>query len=310
MNLRRYLVRRVLLMVPTFLGITALTFAIAHFAPGDPLHLDSDLAAAVSTPELDAKPLVIVQYGRWLSNLARFDFGRSLVDHRQVSEKLVDALPKTLLLASLALLLAWALAVPSGVYLATARGARRGASILSAGLALASALPSFWVAVLLLLAFANPRALDWFPYQGLSSRWHVVLPVLCLTYPMLALAARQVRAAMQASLAQQYVTAARARGISERRVVWHHAFRNALLPLITVLGLQLPHLISGSVVVERVFGIAGMGSLAIDSVVSRDYPVVMAIATLTALVTMFAMFLVDLAALMVDPRLRGSEAVQ
>ena len=304
MSLRRYLVRRVVLMVPTFLGITALTFAIAHFAPGDPLHLDSDLAGVVAAPTAEAKPPLIAQYAQWLASVARLDFGRSLVDRREVREKIFEALPKTLLLSSLALLLAWVLAVPIGVYLAADRSAGRVTSILSASLALASALPSFWVAVLLLLTFANPHVLDWFPYQGLSSGWHVVLPVLCLAYPTLAFAARQVRAAMQAALAAQYVTAARARGISERRVLWHHAFRNALLPLITVLGLQLPHLISGSVVVERVFGIAGMGSLVIDAVALRDYPVVMAIATLTALVTMLAMFLVDLAALVVDPRLR------
>ncbi len=302
MNLRRYLARRLLVMVPTFLGITALTFAMAHLAPGDPLHLDSE---SVGAPlEVAPAPSIISQYLHWLSRVVRFDFGRSLIDHRETKEKIFEALPSTLLLTSLALLLAWALAIPLGTSLATRRS-----RVIAASLSLASALPSFWVAVLLLLVFANPSVLDWLPYQGLHSASHLVLPVICLTYPLLAFAARQVRAAMQAALAQEYVKAARARGVPERLVIWRHAFRNALLPLVTVLGLQLPHLISGSVVVERVFGIPGMGSLAIDSVAFRDYPVVMGITTLTAVVTMFAMLAVDLAALAIDPRVRTDEVV-
>ncbi len=308
MKVRRLVMRRLVLMVPTFLGITALTFAIAHLAPGDPLHLESDLAAAASS-QVAAAPAdsLIVQYGHWLAKMVRFDFGQSLVDHRDARDKIWEALPNTVLLASLALLLAWLAAVPLGAFLATTKRARTG-SLVAASLSLASAVPSFWLAVLLLLVFANPRAFDWFPFQGLGSPAHVVLPVVCLTYPTLAFATRQVRAAMQTALAQDFVKAARARGIPESRVVWRHAFRNALLPLVTVLGLQLPHLISGSVVVERVFGIPGMGSLAIESVGLRDYPVVMAISTLTAVATMVAMLLVDVVYLAIDPRLRGEVA--
>lgn len=302
MNLRHYVARRLLVMVPTFLGITALTFAIAHFAPGDPLHLDSELASAALTPT--EPPALPSQYLHWLSRVVRFDFGRSLIDHRETKEKIFEALPSTLAITSLALMLAWLLALPLGTYLATRR-----AHLVAASLSLASALPSFWVAVLLLLVFANPNVLDWFPYQGVGSVWHLVLPVICLTYPLLAFAARQVRAAMQAALASEYVKAARARGVPEHLVIWRHAFRNALLPLVTVLGLQLPHLISGSVVVERVFGIPGMGSLAIDSVALRDYPVVMGIATLTAVATMLAMLAVDLVSLAIDPRVRIDEVV-
>ena len=139
---------------------------------------------------------------------------------------------------------------------------------------------------------------------GMRSTELSVLPVICLTYPTLAFATRQVRTAMESALSQDFVKAARARGVSESRVIWQHGFRNALLPLVTVLGLQLPHLISGSVVVERVFGIPGMGSLAVEAVGLRDYPVVMGIATMTAMATLVAMLLVDLAYLVIDPRLR------
>ena len=298
-SLGRYAGRRLLLMVPTFLGITALTFAIAHFAPGDPLQLESDLAVSAQSFGPEPPAPLIGQYVQWLGKLARLDLGRSLIDHRETKTKILEALPSSLVLAGLALLLAWAVAIPLGVFLATKPRSRL-AQTVSASLSVASGLPSFWVAVLLLLLFANPRALEWFPFQGFS-----LLPVLCLTYPALAFSTRQVRAAMQSALGHDFIKAARARGTPESLVIWRHAFRNALLPLVTVLGLQLPHLVSGSVVVERVFGIPGMGSLAVESVGLRDYPVVMGIVTLTALATMLAMLAVDVAGLLADPRLRG-----
>lgn len=301
-SLGRYVGRRLLLMVPTFFGITALTFAIAHFAPGDPLQLESELGGSVQRVQPPPGDSLPGQYLQWLGKLARLDLGRSLIDHRETKTKLLEALPNSMLLAALALLLAWLVAIPLGVFLAT-KPHSRFAQAVSAALSVVSGLPSFWVAVLLLLVFANPRALDWFPFQGFS-----VLPVLCLAYPALAFSTRQVRAAMQLALGHDFIKAARARGAPERLVIWRHAFRNALLPLVTVLGLQLPHLVSGSVVIERVFGIPGMGSLAVESVGLRDYPVVMAIVTLTALATMVAMLLVDVTGLLVDPRLRGEAA--
>jgi peptide/nickel transport system permease protein len=315
---KRYLLRRVVLMVPTFLGITLLTFAMAHLAPGDPLQLDQETVGASqdavrrqrAEKGLDA-PL-LVQYGRWLSRVARLDFGRSLIDQRPVSEKLAESLPRTALVSGLAVLLAFGLAVPLGVFLATRSTFL--ARAISAGLTVVWSVPTFWVAVLLLFVFSNPRALDVLPMQGLGDgslvdlARHLVLPVSCLTYPTLAIATRQVRAAMQEALAQDYVRAARARGIPERRVVWRHALRNSLLPVVTLLGFSLPHVLGGSVVIERVFGIPGMGLLAFDSVGTRDYPTVMGVATVMALATMLSMLAVDVAYGFIDPRIRVEEA--
>lgn len=310
----RYLRRRLLLMVPTFLGITLLTFAVAHLAPGDPLQLDqetpgasaADVARRRAAQGLDAP--VPVQYGRWLSRVARFDFGRSFVDQRPVAEKVLEALPRTALVSGLALLLGFGLAVPLGVVLATRSG--RLARVASSALTLAWSVPTFWVAVLLLSTLSNPQALDVFPMQGLGEgglvdlAWHLVLPVACLTYPTLAVATRHLRAAMQEALASDYVRAARARGISERRVVWRHALRNSLLPVVTLLGFQLPHVLGGSVVIERVFGIPGMGLLAFDAVGARDYPTVMGVATVMATATLLSMLAVDVAYGAIDPRIR------
>jgi len=253
-----------------------------------------------------------VQYARWLSRVARLDFGRSLVDQRPVSEKLAEALPRTALVSGLAILFGFGLAVPLGVYLVTRKTAL--SRLLSAALAVVWSVPTFWVAVLLLLTLSSPRALDVFPMQGLGEggpldlAWHLVLPVACLTYPTLAIATRQVRAAMQDALAQDYVRAARARGIPERRVVWHHALRNSLLPVVTLLGFDLPHVLGGSVVIERVFGIPGMGLLAFDAVGTRDYPTVMGVATVMAVATMLSMLAVDVAYGFIDPRIRVEDA--
>ncbi len=320
--MRPYLVRRLLQMVPTFLGITLLTFAISRLAPGDPLQLDTESAsaagqAAAANDAFRAQhgldlPLH-VQYLRWLGKILTLDFGRSLQDHRPVVEKLAEALPQTLLLASVSLLLAYLLAIPIGVHAAVRPKSkvRRGVTLT---LYLLYAMPTFWVAVMLLLLLG-----DFFPFQGLESSghdamslpgrvldtaWHLVLPVFCLSYPTLAVVSRQVRAAMTDALAQDYVRAARARGIPERSVIFKHALRNSLLPVVTMLGLSLPHLIGGSVVVERVFGINGMGLLAFEAISLRDYPVVMAICTLAALVTMVSVLVADLLYGLADPRIR------
>ncbi len=325
--MRKYLVRRLLQMVPTFFGITMLTFAISHLAPGDPLQLDTEFASGAqgsmvaSMAFRDAHGLDLplpIQYARWLKKILTFDFGRSLQDHRLVSQKLAEALPPTLLLSVVSLLVAYLLAIPIGVHAAVRpRSSVRG--MISLSLHLLYAMPTFWVAVMLLLLLGHI-----FPFQGLESAdakslpilarildiaWHLVLPVFCLSYPTLAVVSRQVRTAMLEALAQDYVRAARARGIPERRVTFHHALRNSLLPVVTLLGTSLPHLIGGSVVVERVFGISGMGLLAFESIALRDFPVVMAICTLAALVTMISMLFADLLYGLVDPRIRvGGQA--
>jgi peptide/nickel transport system permease protein len=225
-----------------------------------------------------------------------------------------------MLLSGLALLFALAVAIPLGARLAVRHG-KPFARVFSAMLFVAYSLPSFWVAVMVLLALATDRGLALFPLQGLTSvsptapfserlsdlAWHLVLPVFCLAYPFGVVLARQVKTAMRESLSQDYVRAARARGVPERVVVYRHALRNSLLPVVTMLGLALPQLVGGSIVVERVFGIPGMGLLAFDAIGYRDYPVVMGVATLAAMVTLISVLLADLLYAVVDPRIRLGE---
>ncbi|MGV3619758.1 MAG: ABC transporter permease [Archangium sp.] len=306
--MKTYLLRRVALMIPTFFGITLLTFVIAQWAPGDPFQLDLEnvvIGQQAIDQQRAAKGLdapVPVQFARWFSRVVQFDFGRSFVDQREVTEKLSEALPRTALVAGLALVFGFGLAVPLGVQLAVHRR-RRWARALEFTLVAAWSIPSFWIAVMLLLLFASPQFFQWFPVQGLADGG-VVLPVICLTWPTLVVATRQVRSAMNEALSQDYVKAARARGISERRVVWKHALRNSLLPVVTMLGLHLPHLVGGSVIIERIFGFPGMGLLAFEAIGARDYPTVMGAATVMAIVTMLSMLLVDVTYAFIDPRIR------
>jgi peptide/nickel transport system permease protein len=303
----RLIATRVGWMVPTFLVITALTFAMAHLAPGDPLLLADDPTASLDTLDAARRQLELdrplaERYGTWLWRLAGGDLGRSAVDRRPVREKIGAALPRTVLVSGLALVLACLVAVALGVLLA-ARQQAWWARTLTGSLALASGVPSFWVAVMALLLFATPRGVEWFPLQGLEGPAHLVLPVLCLAWPTIAMLTRYVQTGVATALEQDFVRAARARGVGERRVLFAHALPNALVPLVTVLGLHLPHVFGGSVVIERVFGIQGMGLLAFDAIGTRDYPVVMGVATVMAAVTLTSMLVADVAALLVDPRL-------
>jgi len=327
--MRAYLLKRLLLMIPTFLGITLVTFAVLNLAPGDPLAASSDsLAPGQATREsaqafrramgLD-RPLP-ERYLVWLRHVVTFDFGVSSYDHRPVVDKIGEAIPVTLLLSGLALLIAYLLAVPLGMLSAVRQGTVLDRA-LTVGLFLLYSLPSFWVAILLVLFLGGGRYFDVFPIQGLHSpgaeglglpsramdlAWHLVLPVFCLAYGSVAYLSRYARSSLLEVVNQDYIRTARAKGLPERVVLLKHALRNALIPILTLLGLSLPHLVGGSVIVEQIFGIPGMGRLGFQAIATRDYNTVMATTTLAALLTMVGVLLSDLAYCMVDPRIRHS----
>ncbi len=318
----RYLSRRLLLAVPTLLGIVVLVFLLLHLAPGSPV----TAAAGESSRRVSQRAAEEMRraygldrplperFARWVGRVVRLDFGESFVDHRPVLERIREALPYTLELNGLALLLTLAIAVPLGV---TAGGHPEGPLDRVSGAILFAlySLPSFWAALLLQALFSVK--LEWLPLYGVasdtaSSGWgglgdrlaHLALPVSCLTYGSLAFYARLVRASVAEARQADFVLAARARGLSLRQALWKHAFRNALLPLITVLGLVLPGLLSGSVIIERIFAWPGLGRLYFDSILSRDYPVVLALSLLGAVATLFFTLVADVAYALADPRVR------
>ncbi len=258
------------------------------------------------------------QYHRWFAGLWKGDWGTSYRDGRPVARKIAEALRWTLLLNLIAVALSFGLSIPIGVWSAQRAGSRseRGVSILLFAL---YSLPVFWVATLLQVFFTTPEyGMDWFPTTGLSelprsAPWHqrlldqaahLTLPVLCLTYGSLAFISRQMRGSMMQALLQDYVRTARAKGLPEGKVVWRHAFRNALFPIITLISSVFPAVLAGSVVIEVIFGIPGMGKLTVESIFARDWPVVFAMLMLGALLTTAGFWIADLLYAWADPRVR------
>jgi peptide/nickel transport system permease protein len=316
-----YLLRRLALAIPTLFGITVVVFFLVHLAPGSPISggVDSLRRPTGRAAEemrrlygLD-RPLP-ERFATWISRAARFDLGESFVDHRPVSERIGEALPNTLLLNGLALVLALAIAIPLGV---VAGGRPESAFDRTSGAALFAlySMPTFWAALLLQTLFSvRLRLLPLYGmesdvagsgFAGVADRLaHLALPVTCLTYGTLAFVARLVRSGVAEAASSDFVLAARARGASRRRALWTHALPNALLPVLTLLGLVLPALLSGSVIVEKIFAWPGLGRLYFDSILARDYPMILGLSLLTAVATLAATLLADLATAAADPRVR------
>ena len=258
------------------------------------------------------------QYHHWFTGFLRGDFGKSYQDGRPVSRKVSDALKWTLWLNIIAVLLSFGLAIPIGVWSAQRAGGRfdRGATV---ALFMLYSLPVFWVATLLQVFFTTPQyGMDWFPTAGLSAlpatvSWgsrfmdqaaHMFLPIVCLTYGSLAFVSRQMRGGMLQVLDQDYIRTARAKGLPEGRVIWKHAFRNAVFPIITLIGSVFPAVLAGSVVIEVIFAIPGMGKLTVDAIFARDWPVVFAVLMMASVLTIVGLLVADILYAWADPRVR------
>jgi len=321
-----YLVKRILFMIPLLLGITIICFFVMHLAPGSPTDLQTQMNPKASAEmrerlmslyELD-KP-VHVQYVSWLTKLSRGDLGTSFSsDHRPVADKIMERLPITIAINLLSLILIIAVAVPIGV-LSAVRQDSLFDKVMSVIVFIGFAVPTFWLALLLMIFFGIH--LGWLPISGLRSLnyeylslWgqltdlaaHLVLPVFISAFGGLAGLSRYMRANMLEVIRQDYILTARAKGLSERQVIYKHALRNALLPAITILGLSIPGLIGGSVIFETIFAIPGMGQLFYMSVMARDYPTVMGILLIGAVLTLAGNLMADVSYAAADPRIRIS----
>jgi peptide/nickel transport system permease protein len=320
-----YLVRRILLSIPLLVGITFVSFIVIHLAPGEPTELQQGDLSAQGSAEVRQllrqefgldRPLP-VQYWHWLTRVVRLDFGRSFApDGRPVMEKIRERLPVTLILNTIELVIIVAIALPLGVASAT-RQYSPFDKLTTVFVFLGFATPDFWLALLLMILFGVQ--LGWLPISGLRSmNWeylpawkqpwdlvsHLILPVAVATFGGLAGFSRYMRQSMLEVVRQDYVQTARAKGLAERVVIGKHALRNAVLPLVTILGLSLPGLIGGSVIVETIFAIPGMGQLMVQAVFERDYPVVMGNLVIVSVLTLGANLLADIAYGLVDPRIR------
>jgi len=322
-----YLAKRLIFMVPLLLGITVICFAVMHLAPGSPTDLQTEMNPRVSAEakerlrafyELD-KPLH-VQYFSWVKKLAVLDLGTSFSpDRRPVADKILERLPITIALNVLSLLLILFVAIPIGVLSAVHQDSWFDRAM-SVFVFIGFAIPTFWLALLLMIFFGVQ--LGWLPISGIRSlNWeylpawdafvdllkHLILPVLISAFGGLAGLSRYMRANMLEVIRQDYITTAKAKGLSRRTVIYKHALRNALLPVVTILGLSVPGLIGGSVIFETIFAIPGMGQLFYMAVMARDYPTVMGILFIGAVLTLIGNLLADLSYALVDPRIRVSE---
>jgi peptide/nickel transport system permease protein len=321
---RAYIIRRLLMTIPTFLGISLITFLVIHLTPGNPamLALQGDTMgkgySAANVAEMKQilgldRPLY-VQYFDWLDRMVRFDFGESLKDHRKVIDKILEALPNTLLLNVISLILIYLISLPLGIISAVKQNSWVDKSITSVLFVLYS-LPAIWIALLLILLFYV--RLDWLPAGGLQSLeasdysflpwlWdrlmHIILPVTCFTYAGFAVISRYVRSSMLEVIRQDYIRTARAKGLSENKVIYKHGLSNALIPIVTLLGLELPGLLGGSVILEQIFAWPGLGWLFFDALNARDYTTIMGLTVFTAILVLLGTLLADILYAVVDPR--------
>lgn len=318
-----YTLKRLFLMIPILFGITFLSFGVMHLAPGGPAEAQMEFAAKASAEARErlrklygADQPVHIQYITWLKKFVTLDFGEAFADGRKVKDKILERLPITLTLNILSLGLILLIAVPIGVLSAT-----RQYSLLDRFVTIfvfiGFSTPSFWLALLLiyflgvqlgLLPISGIESIDaseYGPWTHLMDRAeHLILPVFVLSFGGLAGLSRYVRNNMLEVLRQDYIRTARAKGLPEGVVIYRHALRNALMPVITILGLALPGIIGGSVIIETIFGIPGMGKLFYDAVFSRDYNLAMGILVPGAVLTMIGNFLADIGYALADPRVR------
>ncbi|HEO70537.1 MAG TPA: ABC transporter permease [Candidatus Hydrogenedentes bacterium] len=329
--MKAYLIRRLLLVIPTFIGISLISFLVIQLAPGSPVYFklrqaEQGLNSDSMTQEIieQTKQLygldkpIPVQYVLWLGRLLRLDFGQSYKDWQPVRQKILKTLPITLQLNIISILLVYLISVPIGVYSATHHRTWSDSAV-TVVLFILYSLPSFWVAMLLIYFLGGGEWLDWFPVYGISSvgaenwpwwrwlgdrAWHLVLPIFCLTYGGLAGLSRYARSGMLDTIRQDYIRTARAYGFPEKAVVFKYALRNSLIPIITLLATLLPALLGGSVIIESIFSIPGMGRLGFEAVLSRDYPLIMGILSISALLTLAGLILSDIMYALVDPRIK------
>ena len=324
-----YIIKRLLLLIPTLFGITLVTFFIIQLAPGNPverkLSLDEGIQAEAITQQIveETKKLygldkpIYVRYAIWVKQIVTLNFGRSYKDHRPVIDKIAERLPITITLNILSIFFIYLISIPLGVYSAVKHGSITD-RVSTIFLFILYSIPSFWMAMILIFFLGGGDYWDLFPVYGILSTdaenysyfnkamnflWHITLPVFCLTYGGLAYLSRFQKGSLLEVLREDYVRTATAKGLPRSQVLMKHALRNALIPIITILAGILPAMIGGSVIIESIFSIPGIGQLGFESVLSRDYPVIMAIATISAFLTLIGILISDIVYVLIDPRI-------
>jgi peptide/nickel transport system permease protein len=308
-------IRRLLALIPMVFLVSLMVFALVLLIPGDPAITISGENATEAQIEATRERLglndpVLVQYGRWAGNAIQGDLGTSLFSSRSVSGAIAERFPVTLTLTLAALIVALAISIPAGIIAAMNRGTWID-RLATVGASAGVAMPNFWIGLVLIILFAlwNP----WLPALGYVSitedPWrairHLILPAITLGTSAAAETTRQLRSALSDVLHQDYIRTAKAKGLRGRAVIVRHALKNAAVPVITVIGLQVSLLLGGSVIVEQVFGIPGLGQLAIRAVLERDIPMIQGVVVVTTVIVLLVNLLVDLAYGWLNPKVRA-----
>jgi ABC-type dipeptide/oligopeptide/nickel transport system permease component len=306
LTVTRFLVRRLLLTIPVLLGVATLVFSLIHLVPGDPVQSmlgesasPEDIADMRGRLGLD-RPLY-AQYVSFLKGIGTGNLGTSLRTNEPVTAAIAERLPATFELAFAAMFVATAIAIPLGIIAAVGAGTHVDHAATTLAL-LGISIPNFWLGPLLAIVFSV--TLGWLPVSGRGTLAHLVLPAITLGAPLAAVLARMTRASVIEELRELYVLAARARGVSRVRAVLKHAFRNSLIPIVTVLGLQFGAVLTGAVITETIFAWPGVGRLLIQSISFRDYPLVQGCILLIAVTYVAMNLLTDLIYGLLDPRIR------
>lgn len=318
-----YIIKRLLLMIPLLFGITLITFIVIHLAPGNPVEVQTEMSLKVTAQAKENlkklygldKPLH-VQYIDWLKRFLKLDFGKSFVDGRKVIDKIIERIPVTLTINLLSMFLIFIIAIPIGVLSATKQYSLFD-KLTTVFVFIGFSTPTFWLALLLMILFGVNMGI--LPISGIHSldvtgmtpferildyAKHLILPVSVSAFGGIAGLSRYSRSSMLEVIRQDYIRTARAKGLPESKVILKHALRNALMPIVTIMGLSIPGLIGGGVIFETIFAIPGMGQLFYSSTMSRDYPTIMGILVIGAILTLIGNLLADITYALVDPRLR------
>lgn len=304
----RYILRRLLWMIPVVLGVTILVFTIMFFIPGDPVKMMLGVEAtpddiAAYRQELGLNDPYLVRLGRFVGDIVlHFDFGESWVYHTPVTKELFSRLPRTLTIAAICIGMQILIGIPLGIIAAVNQngwGDRISMFIALFGISM----PNFWIALMLVLLFAVK--LDWLPPYGIGGLKYYILPCIANAFPGIATQARQTRSSMLEVIRSDYITTARAKGMPEWKILLKHALPNALLPVITIIGNGMGMLLAGTVVIESIFSIPGVGMYLVGGINTRDYAIVQSSVIFLAFAFTLIMLLVDLAYAFIDPRIKA-----
>lgn len=306
--MHKYILRRLLMLIPVILGVTFIIFTMMYFTPGDPARIMLGEAAAEADvirlrAELGLDDPFLVQFGRYVKDaVVHQDIGRSYTTKRPVLELIMTRFPSTLKLAALGIMVAVIIGIPTGIISATKQYSLFDNVAMVVAL-LGVSMPNFWQGLMMILVFSV--YLGWLPSSGFNTPAHMVLPALTIGTSTAAIITRMTRSSMLEVIRQDYIRTARAKGQVESKVINRHALKNALIPIITVIGLQFGYLLGGAVLTESIFAVPGVGRLMVDSIRSRDFPVVQGGVLFIAVTFSFVNLIVDILYAFVDPRIRS-----